>query len=334
MRSGGFRFILPTLLLLVACAPVIGQPGPAVIEAHLTDKAITTQDGYSLPLRSWTPLNSPPTAVLIALHGFNDYSNFFQAQGAYFAKHGILTYAYDQRGFGETSSRGFWSGTQAYLDDLKAATEVIRKRHGDIPLFVLGESMGGAVVLAAMSHVQKPDVDGVILSAPAVWGRETMPFYQRWALSFISHTTPWLKLTGQGLKIKPSNNIEMLRALGRDPLVIKETRIDAIFGLTNLMDLALAASKKFESQSLILYGMKDQIVPKPSLVLMVKRLPQVAKNRQRLAIYNRGYHMLLRDLNAEIFWNDIVTWIKNPNIPLPSRADIDAYKNITSEFIN
>ena len=194
--------------------------------------------------------------------------------------------------------------------------------------------MGGAVALTTMSQDQKSFVDGVILAAPAIWGRETMPFYQRWLLSIATYTTPWLKLTGRGLKIKPSDNIEMLRALGRDPFVIKETRVDAIFGLTNLMDMALASSAKFDSRSLILYGMRDEIVPKTPTLLMVQRLPKAASNRQRIAIYDNGFHMLLRDLKAETFWKDIATWIENSKAPLPSKSDIGTRKRIEAELLN
>lgn len=118
--------------------------------------------------------------------------------------------------------------------------------------------MGGAVVINAMTRPGKPAVAGVILAAPAVWGRDTMPWYQTSLLWTLYHTVPWMTLTGKGLKIMPSDNIEMLRALGRDPLVIKETRVDAIYGLTNLMDNALGAAEKLDDETLLLYGQKTR----------------------------------------------------------------------------
>ena len=96
--------------------------------------------------------------------------------------------------------------------------------------------MGGAVIMAALTSNNPPMAEGAILVAPAVWGRVTMPFYQRWLLGLAARTLPWLKLSGKGLGIQASDNIEMLRTLGRDPLVIKETRIDTLWGLVNLMD--------------------------------------------------------------------------------------------------
>ena len=72
---------------------------------------------------------------------------------------------------------------------------------------------------------------------------------------------PGLTLTGRGLKIKPSDNIAMLRALSRDPLVIKETRVDTIYGLVDLMDAALASAPLLDVPLLVMYGAKDEIVP-------------------------------------------------------------------------
>ena len=39
-------------------------------------------------------------AVILALHGFNDYSNAFAMPARLWAERGIASYAYDQRGFG------------------------------------------------------------------------------------------------------------------------------------------------------------------------------------------------------------------------------------------
>lgn len=153
------------------------------------------------------------------------------------------------------------------------------------------------------------NVNGVILSAPAVWGRATMPWYQTTALWISAHTVPGITLTGQGLKIIPSDNTEMLRALGRDPLVIKETRIDTLYGLTGLMDAALAASPMLDLPSLILYGEHDEIIPREPTDRMLATLPRGDKGQHKVVFYKNGYHMLLRDLQAEKVWSDIAEWI-------------------------
>jgi acylglycerol lipase len=160
------------------------------------------------------------------------------------------------------------------------------------------------------------DADGYILAAPAVWGRVTMPAYQTALLWLTVHTVPWMTLTGRGLNITPSDNIAMLRALSRDPLVLKETRVDAVWGIVNLMDGALAAAPRFDAPALFLYGARDEVVPPGATLRMFDGLP--ANSPQTIAIYADGYHMLLRDLEAPVVWRDIASWIDDRDAALPS----------------
>lgn len=316
-------------LLSVACAPVIKTAGPAVTEAKVTPDYIVTSDSQHLPLRSWLP-PGPPQAVIIAVHGFNDYSHAFEGTGRFFAERGIAVYAFDQRGFGNGPDRGFWPGQDTLADDLSEATRLISARHPGVPVYLLGESMGGAVVMVTMTRPGAPKVQGIILAAPAVWDRGAMNIFQRGALWTATHTMPWLTLTGRGLHIQASDNIEMLRELGRDPLVIKETRVDAIHGLCDLMDNAAAVAPKLHVPALVLYGERDEVVPATPTYEMMSHLPNNPVPQVK-AIYANGYHMLLRDLQADVVLGDIDAWIKRPKGPLPSGADDRAHQVLSQQ---
>ena len=307
------------VVVMAACAPRLVPPGPPIAAPALNHDHILTADGIQLPMRRWLP-DREPTAVVLALHGFNDYSNAFAGPGSYLAERGIAVYAYDQRGFGEAPNRGLWPGTLGLASDVGAAVRLLAGRHPGKPLYLLGESMGGAVAMVASTGPASPPVDGIILSAPAVWGRSTMNVFERSALWLFSRTVPWMVVSGRGLKITPSDNMEMLRALSRDPLVIKETRIDTIHGLVDLMDAAAAAAARLSVPALVLYGERDEIVPPRATYAMLGRLPEPGA-AQRVAIYPRGYHMLMRDLQAEVVLTDVVSWIENGTAPLPSGAD-------------
>jgi len=300
-------------LLMACCAPRTQVAGPPVGAPALNEEAFVTADGARLPLRVW-PAEGTEQAVILALHGFNDYSNAFADSGPYWAEHGITTYAYDQRGFGRAPSPGIWPGVETIVDDLRQVAKAVHARHPDRPLYILGESMGGAVAMTAMVSAEPPPADGLILVAPAVWGRQTMNALYRTALWVTARTVPWLEVSGQGLGIVPSDNKEMLIALGRDPLVIKESRIDAVKGMVDLMDAALAAAPKLETPMLVLYGANDEIIPKKPTVRMLESL----EAPHRVVVYPEGYHMLLRDLQADRVRRDIVAWIEDPEARLPS----------------
>ena len=309
------RAVLLTVAM-TACAPIIDSPGPTISQVRITEDAYFAADGARLGLRQWRPA-TPPKAVILALHGFNDYSNFFDAPGRFLANAGILSYAYDQRGFGESPNPGTWAGVDGYVADAAAMVEALKRRHPETPFYLLGDSMGGAVSMVALGRDGASKINGAILASPAVWGRATMPWYQRAALWLGAHTLPWMSLTGRGLNIKTSDNYEMLIALGRDPLILKETRIGTLFGLVNLMDQAFESAHNLRGLVLVLYGEKDEIIPHLPTRLMLESLP----GGQRVAIYENGYHMLLRDLDAKTIWTDIAAWINNTNAGLPSGAD-------------
>ncbi|WP_417452459.1 lysophospholipase [Kiloniella sp.] len=331
------------IISLAACTPRLGPAGELTQAAELTDDHLITDDGLQLPLRSWLP-EEKPSAIILGLHGFNDYSNAFDGPGTFWKDAGIATYAYDQRGFGAAPHPGLWGGHKRMTSDLRTATKLLRQRHPNTPLYVLGISMGGAVAMAALEEqngsnkgisssldIANLDIDGVILSAPAVWARKTMPWYQRASLWLVAHTTPWASFTGSGLKIQASDNIPMLIDLGKDPLVIKSTRIDSVYGLTDLMDAAYGSPDSLTLPALLLYGEKDEVVPWHPTRDVWKRLPNGISGPQKAALYPEGWHMLLRDLQAETVLADIASWVKDPATPLPSSADLNAQQKVDQE---
>jgi len=266
-----------------------------------------TRDGLRLPLRHWNATH--PRAIIVALHGMSDYSEAFDLPGPWWATHGITTYAYDQRGFGLSPNRGIWAGGDAMRQDLVDFVEAARAKYPGVPVYALGESMGGSVVLSALASARPPRVTGAILVAPAVWAREDMPFHYRAALWLGAHAVPWLNVSGEGLHIVACDNIEVLRKLARDPVYQHRARADQVYGLVNLMDQARRAPEHLPASTppiLLLYGGKDQVIPNRPTQAVLRALG----SRVQVHHYPNGYHMLLRDLDGETIWADIAQWVE------------------------
>lgn len=307
---------LALLLLLMSCAPNFAPGVEGSATPMVTDEAIVARDGTRLPLRRWEAEGDKPRAVIVALHGMSDYSNAFAMPGAVWAKEGITTLAYDQRGFGKSEKPGIWAGADSMRSDLNDAVAAAKVRYPGVPVFALGESMGGAVVLSALGSVQPPAVDGAILVAPAVWSRGDMPMLYRVALFLGAHILPNMILpnsaAGRVKKIMASDNIPMLIALGKDPLFQKETRTGTLYGLVNLMDEARTAPERMKEGRiasappiLFLYGANDQIIPAKPTEAVIAGLGSKATVKH----YDNGYHMLLRDLAGEAVDRDVADWV-------------------------
>ena len=266
-------------------------------------------DDVDRPEVSYVP-EGPPTAIILALHGFNDNRHAFDEFAGFAVARGYRIEAFDQQGFGANRNRGLWPGNAALAADLRRRVAAIREEWPDTPLYVLAESMGAAVATIALADVDPaldPPIDGLVMTAPAVWGGTAFnPFY-RVVLMTAASLLPRYEVTGRGLGRRASDNDEALIALGSDPLVIKETRLDAVAGLVELMDAAVARAPALDLPVLVLMGERDEIIPPDITARFVERLDP---EQCRAVLYPDGWHLLLRDLQRERVWQDIVAWLE------------------------
>lgn len=312
-RSAVIALCLLLCVGLSACAkPELLDTGPVIGAASLDDTRYSTADGEQLHVSSWKAAN--PRAVFVAVHGFNEYAGAFQLPGPWFSSRGFSVFAYDQRGFGRDDAErlGKWAGGDVMARDLSGFVALVRRQHPQVPVYVIGTSMGGAVTMKAAVDFGM-QADGLVLVAPAIWGWRSMNPILKSALWVTAHTVPDKTATGSQLEIWPSDNIAWLKAYSKDKYNIKQGRFDTLYGLVTLMDEAAAAAPKIAVPVLYLYGLKDQVVPEtPSRKVMASL---TAPNRQ--LVYENGYHMLLHDLQRETVYRDILEWVGHDKVATP-----------------
>jgi acylglycerol lipase len=312
------RAFLLGALGLSGCAPMVQQARPGgsgTPRATLQEDSFTSFDGARLPVRRWDA-RGEPSAVIVALHGMNDYSNAFHLAAPWWAERGVTTYAYDQRGFGQAPGRGVWGG-DLMMEDLRVVTALVRERHPDAVVSVVGVSMGGAVAIEAFASPRPPPAHRLVLLAPAVWGWSTQSLPNRTLLWLAAHTIRGKVLEPPSFvtrKIRASDNTEELIRMGRDPQLIWGARPDAIYGLVNLMEAASDHIDRLVVPTLYASGAHDQIItPRPTR-RAASRLPPGARS----VFYPQGWHLLLVDRQRETVFADVDSFIRRPGAPLPS----------------
>jgi acylglycerol lipase len=298
------RLSIVCVLALAACStPQQLAPGPRPTEAHFEDAGHwIARDGYRLAFSSWPA--AKPKAVIVALHGMNDYGEAFALPAKFWSENGVTTYAYDQRGFGRTEGNGRWAGTEAMVADAREFIALVRSRHPTLPVYLAGESMGGAVAILAGADGRELGAEAVILVSPALLGWSHLGVAETTLLRTMMEISPGSQVTGQGVNRQPSDNIPVLDALGRDPYVIKRTRVDAVYGLVNLMEAAWQRAPEQKLPTLVVYAGGDQVVPSRPIEDLVHRMSTV-----RSICYMDGFHMLLRDVKGARAWQAILDYI-------------------------
>ncbi len=295
----------------------VSAPAPQPVQFDLTD-------GQSLAGRVWP--HTHPRHIVLGVHGFNDYSKAFEPLAQHLRSEMAATvYAYDHRGFGANPSPGIWPGADPLLADLRQIATQLRQRHAGLPFTVVGESMGGALVWVAASEPPGLLADQLALKAPAVWGANSMPWYQRLSLKVMNAVAPDMSLTGRGVQslgIFPTNDPEVSRDLSRDPLFIKATRISSLAGVTELMGRAQALSSPPPQRSLVLYGLRDRIIPPPPVCDWLTHLNATgaASTELDFVVYPDGWHLLTRQLQTREVLLDMQQWIEK--IPLTPRQNV------------
>jgi len=313
-----FRWPKPSLLLpvlrlvagvalgigLAACAggPVT-QTNP-LTEVRLEQAAVVGADGTRLFLRHW-PAEGATRAVILGLHGYGDTAEgTFQWAAKAWAKRGITTYGYDQRGFGRNPDRKQWAGADRLISDAGAVVSAIRAQHPDLPVVVVGQSMGGGVALAAAAN---PDfeADGLVLAAPAIaGGTQVSPVYRLGGYA-IALLYPDRRFTGERLpetvELQPTDDIERLRAVIFNTGHFADPARRDLYGLIRLMDRAAAAAPKVTVPTLTVMGAVDDYL-RPRAVF---KIHNTVPGKTEFRLYPKGFHWILRDQQSPAVWADI-----------------------------
>ncbi len=309
------------VMVLGACAPGPASPPPSSVVATpvLGGEAMIADDGTLLPLHTWNAAGEP-RAVVVAAHGMNDYGQAFDRPARLWKKAGITTYAIDQRGFGRALERGRWYGGERMADDLVALARLVRNRHPNVPVYLIGESMGGAVVLVAAARAEQGLLSGVVLSAPAVWGTGLRAAVTLDAAAVMGSLVPDATVPPLRVANPSTDDPAVLQRMREDPLIIHRTRFQTLAGIVDLMHDARIEARKLRVPVLLMLGDLDVHVPRDGVAALARDLPW----ETRIALYPKGRHLLMRTLDGDRITNDVSAWLFNPRNPLPSGADLRA----------
>jgi len=297
----GLAPFLPTSPGDVACARwslVAHDPS-----TPMRSGGFAASDGETIPFRLWPA--KKPRALVLLLHGALDYSGAFDELGPQFARHGLSALAIDQRGFGATSTRGRWSGRSRMIHDVIEAILFLRMRYdSDLPLFVVGESMGAAVAVHSAARAPDLDLTGLVLAAPgAVSG-----LWPRVLGSLIGRLFR-VVLPNGGVRIErvsawehaPSAAIRLLS----DPMVLRHIRPATLLGLLELSNRAVEKAKQVHVPTLTMAGERDDVLR----IGCIRRLHDGLAGEKQWAYFSDAPHLLLHWKNNERVVQLVLRWI-------------------------
>ncbi|HEV3424375.1 MAG TPA: alpha/beta hydrolase [Paraburkholderia sp.] len=293
-----------------AHAPATGVP---TLDGGASISTVTTRDGVELPLYRW-PASGARRATVALLHGLAEHAGRYAALAERLNAAGIELIAVDLRGHGRApGTRTRIERFDDYLLDAEALLGVAAKNDTscrDVPLFLLGHSMGGAI--AALYAIERLAgsgylLAGLILSSPALVPGRDVP---RWMLTMsqiISRVWPGF----------PAMKIDAA-LLSRNPAVVEANRNDPLVHHGSVpartgAEILLAMERIERGRAglrvplLVYHGTADKLTEPDGSRAFGQHAGSPDKT---LALHEAGYHETMNDLDREQVIGELIAWIQ------------------------
>ncbi len=243
------------------------------------------------PCASWIDEQVKPRASVLCIHGLGLNTDAFNSLGVRLAKRGIATYAIDVRGFGSwLQNKGHEQlNFKATLGDIGVTAQAI-KAANQLPLFILGESMGGAIAIQAAAEYQA-ELNGLISSAPSGERFDTTGTDLKVAVEFMTGPKKQFDI-GKSIIDQATNNQELRHIWQTDPLNRQDLSADELMQFQAFMNKSPDAAKKIDSVPvLVLQGTLDKLV-KPEGTWQIFN---TVASKQKTFIALPSEHLVLED---------------------------------------
>lgn len=265
----------------------------------------TAHDGSSIYHQSWSPAGDP-TAVVALVHGLGEHSGRYLHVAAALVGAGFVVHALDHRGHGKSSGkRAYVKRYDELMGDMTLFRRHIEAEHPDLPLVMLGHSMGGNLVVGhALDH--QPGLAGIVLSGPALKVGDDFSPAKLKIFSLVAKVAPGFRpeaLSADAISRDPS----VVEAYRNDPLVFTG-KISAGLGsaLIDSMQRFPARYGEFTLPVLILHGTDDQL----AAVAGSHEFEAGAVNAEVTAHYYDGlYHEVFNEPEQGQVIGDLLAWI-------------------------
>ncbi|HET9258249.1 MAG TPA: alpha/beta hydrolase, partial [Pseudonocardiaceae bacterium] len=262
----------------------------------------TGRSGY---WQAWVP-PEPARAVVVVVHGLHEHSARYAHVGTRLAGAGFAAYAADHRGHGRSDGQRANIERMALIQaDLRSFVRFAAGRHHDLPVFMVGHSLGGLIALRYTIDHGADTLAGLVVSGPAVIATAGSALARKLG-GALSALVPNLGVAALGADQKISRDPEVVRAYREDPLVY-QGKIKARTGAEILaaMESLPQALPRLTVPLLVLHGTEDQICSLTGSAMVLERVSSPDKTLRQ---YPGLYHEVFNEPEREAILTDLISW--------------------------
>lgn len=271
MPISALRFLLSSIvLMLLSSVPVAAQM------MEIEEEGLPQEAKASLtPVMIWPAREAKPKAVFLCVHGLGLHKGSYESFGKTMAERGYSVYSVDIRGFGEF---GQLAGVdrkcdfKGCLQDVIDALELVHRENAGAKVFLLGESMGGAIALRVTS-LKEDLVDGLISSVPG--GDRFHQAGASVAVGLKLLTAPNKEMDIRNIVVNQSTDKQELKdRWQKDPFARLNLRPTELLQFSHFMaDNEKCAQLIKKTPVLVVHGKKDHLVKGESNLHIYEKIP-------------------------------------------------------------
>lgn len=244
--------------------------------------------------------------MLVLVHGYAEHSGRYEEMGTWFAGRGCVVHAYDQRGHGRSQGpRCHVDRFDQFLDDLGLVLDAVRSEHPELPITLVGHSMGGLVTLAFLTS-RKPRISSAVTSGAAL----SLGGVSRVRVALARAARRVLPRLAIGSGIDPqglSRDPDVVRRYLADPLIVRTMTTSLGAELLAAAPRTAALADQIALPLLVLHGEADPIcsVEGSRAFHAGVRSPGSA-----LRVYPGLLHEIFNEPERETVWQDVSRWLE------------------------
>lgn len=271
----------------------------------------TNKTGRKIACRYWKPRDEVNAKALVFInHGAGEHSGWYAKIAEPLADLECLVCAHDHVGHGMSEGdRVHVEKIEDYVDDLRQHMDMMCNKHPNLPVFVIGHSMGGTISLSF--GFQSPNlVKGMVLIGPAVIPNpETSTLVKRAMAKFVAYVVPQFQVG----RIEPkwvSRDQNIIQMYEEDPLnwhggLKARWAVEMLRTMYNIQ----ANVENITWPIFVLHGSEDKLCEISGSRLINE---QASSSDNTLKVYPGGYHQVHNEPEGqgEEAVNDITQWIK------------------------
>jgi alpha-beta hydrolase superfamily lysophospholipase len=269
-------------------------------------------DGYRFHYRHWDPAEAKPRAYIVALHGIQSHSGWYEYSSGRLAERGYDVSFLDRRGSGLNEVlRGHAPHPERLMNDVVqflVSLRYQREKAGiDAPVVLLAVSWGAR--LATATCARRGDlIDALALLYPGICSRVRPRFDQ----DFMLRTLAFFDIKWRKTAI-PLNEPELFTAephwqeyIRNDPLMLREATIGMQRTSRALDKLAAAAPEQIRCPLLVMLSGRDRIADNRATRRYIARF---ASSEKKVLEFENAAHTLEFEPDRDRFIDDLLAWL-------------------------